>query len=68
MAALSSIGENSGFAEREIEKGNQDGTSTTEKELLKRKGTPTLRNHLTKREISQDGGTSTLPRKAQQLN
>ena len=50
------------------EKRNQDRTSTPEREPLKRKRTHTLGNHLTDREISQDGVTSKSQRKAQQLD
>ena len=53
---------------RQREKRNQDGTSIPVRELQKRKGTHTLRSHLNDEEISRDGGTSKLLRKAQQLD
>ena len=53
-------------SEREREKRNQNGTSTPERVLLKRKGTCTLGNHLIDREISRNRGTSKFPRKLQQ--
>ena len=46
---------------RERQKCNQEGTSTPERELLKRKGIYTLGRHLTDGEFSQDGGTSKSP-------
>ena len=51
-----------------IEKRNQNGTNTPERELLKRKGTHILGSNLTNGEISGDGGTSKLLRKAHQLD
>ena len=50
------------------EKSNQDGTSTLERELLKRKGTHSLGSPLTNAEVSEDRGTSKLLRKGQQLD
>ena len=44
---------------------NQDGTSTPEKELLKRKGVHDPGSHLTHR---QDRGTAKFPRKVQKLD
>ena len=52
---------------RKREKRNQDRTSIPERKLLKRKGTHSLRSHLTDREKSQEGGTSKSQRKVQEL-
>ena len=43
---------------------NQDGTSTPEKEPLKREGTHTLGSHLTNREISRDRGNLKVLKKS----
>ena len=55
--------------EKKEKKWNQDGTSTSERSCERGKGIHTLGDHLTDREISQDGGGSLKSqRKVQQLD
>ena len=54
--------------EEKEKKGNQDGTSTPERELLKRKGTQTLGRHLTDREDQPRWRDLKVLGRAQQLD